>query len=68
MDVTLRRQRLLRMRAGYVQQVDDATTLIAELPEDSPDAETACQWLDDSRKAVERIDAMLAALDDKNGR
>jgi hypothetical protein len=58
-------QRLLRMRAGFVQQIDGATALIAELRDDSPGMEPACQWLVDSRKAVERIDALLGGLDEE---
>ena len=65
MYVTLQRHRLLRMRAGFAQQIDDATALIAELHNDSPAIEAACQWLVDSRKAVERIDALLGGLDEK---
>jgi hypothetical protein len=55
------RERLMLLRANFVQQMDDAAALVAELPAGSADTEAACEWLADSQKAIERIDAMLSA-------
>jgi hypothetical protein len=57
------REHLLRLRSGYVQQMDDAAALIAQLPEDSDEAGEACQWLAEARSQIEIIDGMLATLD-----
>jgi hypothetical protein len=56
------REHLLRMRSGYVQQMDDAAALIARLPEDSDEAEEACQSLANARNEIAIIDGMLATL------
>jgi hypothetical protein len=56
------RANLLRIRSGYVQQMVDATALIADLPKDSEEAHEARQWLSTVRDEIELIDSKIRAL------
>ena len=56
------RANLLRIRSTYVQQLADATALIADLSEGSEEANEAHKWLADVRSEIELIDSRIKAL------
>lgn len=56
------RANLLRIRSGYVQQMVDATALIADLPDGSEEADEARQFLATVRGEIELIDSKIRAL------
>ena len=59
MTVIPQHSRLLRLMANIDQQIAEAGSLAAELPDGSADKKHAIQWLTDSCEAVVHIERLL---------